>query len=861
MQTITENVDPVKQPDAAQQATPRTDHQSRQVLESDCPTPGNGVHGWILSAAWEAKRAGSSIEEAKTRIAAKISRPPRVGEIEDAVSKAYRADAQADYSPSIKESFSQDALTRVALALDGFGRTELQERSPVALNSCTPAKFLMHLFKPGERVFLCSDLHAREGIIWERDKDDDSHDPHALDALIHPQKGNGAWFLSNPVLGEWQSIERLISPSNPKGMTLRGEESLTDWRYLVLESDQAPIELWIPILAQLPLPVVSITTSGDRSIHAMIRVNAANSKDWKTIKQKIAPALVTLGGDNGALTLVRLSRLPCCFRKSKDQWQELLYLNPGATETSISKLPVLSESERTANTDLVSQGTTHRKLDLQPFEDFARINGLPSGQTVGSSSGNDKAELPIKKRSTIYYMKDGGGYLWEQCSGQVVSASEASAKRALKQESDFKKLSVEDVEKKLYDIQTGQTLDYAGSLPGYRKGPHLENGLMLYCMHAPEMPEEFPTDGATFGSRWPVIHELMRRLFVTDGNEEQFWTVLAHIKAAQETLCGLLNPQAAHAKRSVQPGQAMALVGPKNSGKSLFVAQIVVPLLGGRIVDAFKAFTADSSGFNGELLNGEIWLIDDQEHSTDIRTRRKLAAHLKSKLFGAGVAFHPKHKTPITVTPFGRLFICCNSTPENLTVLPPITEDISDKIHLILCNKAEMPMPTTSEEKKRLFREQIAREIPYLAGELKRWSIPEKFRSERTGVLTYLNPWIESQLRKQSPEAQLAEIIIAAMNSGILDRDVWEGTSRELKDILTDDDCIARRDAINLLGGWNAATGTYLGRLAANREEYIREFGLEVTEIGARGGIERYSVKNTIPGRHLEPMLQRLLER
>jgi hypothetical protein len=387
MQNITQNANPTKQPDAAPKATPPAGHQSRQVRLSDCPPLGDGVHGWILRAAWEAKRAGCSVEEAKTRIAAKISRQPRPGEIKDAVSKAYRADAQANYAPSIKETFSPDALTQVARALDGFGKTELLKRSPVDPNSCTPATFLMHLFKPGERVFLCSDLHDREGVIWERDEDDNSHDPHALDALIQHQKGNGAWFLSNPVLGEWQSVERLISPSNPKGMTLRCEESLTDYRYLVLESDQAPIELWIPILAQLPLPVVSITTSGGRSIHAMIRVNAANSKDWQTIKQKIAPALVTLGGDNGALTLVRLSRLPCCFRKSKDQWQELLYLNPGADETPISKLPVLSESERTADTDLASQGTIHGKLDLHPFEDFARINGLPSGQAVGSNSG------------------------------------------------------------------------------------------------------------------------------------------------------------------------------------------------------------------------------------------------------------------------------------------------------------------------------------------------------------------------------------------------------------------------------------------------------------------------------------------
>ncbi len=72
------------------------------------------------------------------------------------------------------------------------------------------------------------------------------------------------------------------------------------------------------------------------------------------------------------------------------------------------------------------------------------------------------------------------------------------------------------------------------------------------------------------------------------------------------------------------------------------------------------------------------------------------------------------------------------------------------------------------------------------------------------------------------------------MNSGTIDRPLWEGTSRELKDKLTGNECIARCDAINnLLGGWNAATGTYMSRLAANRETYIREFGLEVVEIRA----------------------------
>lgn len=620
------------------------DQPSRQVSLPECPEPGDGVHHWIMTAAWAAKRAGYSIEEAKAQIETKISRTPQPNEIEDAVRKTYSAVPLAGYPPSTKERFSPEALKRVAQALDGFGRTELRERSPVDPDSCTPAEFLMHLFRPDERVFVCSDIADREGVLWERDRDDTSHDPHALDALIFPEEGQGAWFLSNPVHSEWQFVGRLIRPNNPKGMTLRSEECLTDYRYLVLESDQAPTELWIPILAQLPLPILSITTSGGRSIHAIIRVDAATPDDWQDVKQQIAPALVTLGADRGALSLVRLSRLPSCFRASNGQWQKLLYLNPRADETPISQLPVLSEVQRTTNTCSATQGAIQRRVNLQPFEDFVHVNRLPTDKVKVTCSDDEKSGPPRKKQSEIYYMKHGAGYLWEQPSGQVVFANEASIKRTLKQESTFEKQSNAQLEKKLYDIQTSLALDHAGPLPGYRKGTHLENGLMLYCTQAPEMPEELPSEGYAFGSRWPVIHELMRRLFVIDGNEEQFWTILAHLKAAQETLRGLLKPQATRSRRSVQPGQAVALVGPKNSGKSLFVAQIIAPLLGGRVVDAFKAFTANSDGFNGELLNGEIWLIDDQEHSTDIRTRRRLASHLKSKLFGAGVAFHPKHK-------------------------------------------------------------------------------------------------------------------------------------------------------------------------------------------------------------------------
>ena len=52
-------------------------------------------------------------------------------------------------------------------------------------------------------------------------------------------------------------------------------------------------------------------------------------------------------------------------------------------------------------------------------------------------------------------------------------------------------------------------------------------------------------------------------------------------------------------------------------------------------------------------------------------------------------------------------------------------------------------------------------------------------------------------------------MIITGMNSGALEKDKWERTIRELQDTLTDDDCIARRDAINRNDGQNSGCQSF----------------------------------------------------
>ena len=119
---------------------------------------------------------------------------------------------------------------------------------------------------------------------------------------------------------------------------------------MVLESDEAPAELWLRALVQMPLPFVAVYTSGGRSIHALARVDAGSKEAWDFLRDDLTPILCPLGADPAAMTAVRLTRLPGTLRhgsRGKDgkvtrypspHLQRLLWLNPSATACPILDL-------------------------------------------------------------------------------------------------------------------------------------------------------------------------------------------------------------------------------------------------------------------------------------------------------------------------------------------------------------------------------------------------------------------------------------------------------------------------------------------------------------------------------------------
>ena len=80
-------------------------------------------------------------------------------------------------------------------------------------------------------------------------------------------------------------------------MSRRSAEAVVSWRYAVLESDEAEPAEWLRCLVQMPLRITSICESGKRSIHALVRVDAASKADWDKLMGPIKPVLITLGAD------------------------------------------------------------------------------------------------------------------------------------------------------------------------------------------------------------------------------------------------------------------------------------------------------------------------------------------------------------------------------------------------------------------------------------------------------------------------------------------------------------------------------------------------------------------------------------
>ena len=127
-------------------------------------------------------------------------------------------------------------------------------------------------------------------------------------------RGIGAWIRFNPLDGN--------------GF---GNANVTEYRYALVESDHLPVEKQKPMIEAMNLPCAAIVSSGGKSVHAIVRVDAGNQYDlYRKRVERLYDYCRRHGfePDTQNKNPSRLSRMPGVTRG--DSTQELLAVGVGA---------------------------------------------------------------------------------------------------------------------------------------------------------------------------------------------------------------------------------------------------------------------------------------------------------------------------------------------------------------------------------------------------------------------------------------------------------------------------------------------------------------------------------------------------
>jgi hypothetical protein len=630
---------------------------------------------------------------------------------------------------------------------------------------------MRHLFREDENVTIVRNHKSEAGKV----KPDGmgltrNREEWIKDALAHssvPEGSAGAWFVVNPT---------------NKGEL--GDGDVLHFRHLLLENDTLPLDLQLSVLQALPLPILAITRSGRRSLHAIIAVHALFMSNYGEIAAAILNPLKELGFDSTCRNPGRLTRLAGATRRADvavATMQSLVYLRPAEAPYE----------------DIDEAIKSLHNLLHQVKEARLKPAGGPEDYFYDSST-------------RLYWRRNS--------RGAFISVDEKSVGRSLAVERGLSRKSDgggSEVEHVLNRIQKENDVMYAGPLAGYSEGIHVDGDRRLLITKGPSLitPKEGP---------WPILGALFQRMFVADGVDQQPF-VFGWLKSAVESL----------RKGVRRPGQVLVLAGPVGSGKSLF-QQLVTAILGGRSERAYSHF-ASETGFNGELFHSEHLVLEDELASRDMRSRRRFGQALKAAVANTVQRCRRMRCEGVGLRPFWRITLSLNDSPEDLLVLPPLDDGIRDKMILLVVNHGPPPRPIRCPEDRVALWSALTDELPAFLAHLEAWSIPPAIQDERYGVAQFHHPKILVALRELASEFRFLEIVDAVLFGDLAEDfdlieieaegNLWQGSALDLERKLLKSDF--EREVGNLLS-FNNAAGTFLRRLE-------KEFPQRVRHVTIRG--------------------------
>lgn len=177
-------------------------------------------------------------------------------------------------------------------------------------------KYLETLFEASENVAYVTESWEKDGKylpskgVWDRTAGE-------LIQQLNQCKGDIGSVLGDykPEVGAWIKF----NPMDGKGSK---NENVTDFRYALVESDDMEIDQQNAIYRELELPIASLVHSGNKSLHAIVRVEASNYEEYR----KRVDYLYNVCKKNGLKIDTqnrnpsRLSRMPGVLRNGQKQF-------------------------------------------------------------------------------------------------------------------------------------------------------------------------------------------------------------------------------------------------------------------------------------------------------------------------------------------------------------------------------------------------------------------------------------------------------------------------------------------------------------------------------------------------------------
>ena len=177
-------------------------------------------------------------------------------------------------------------------------------------------KYLSAIYDTDDHVSYCTKSYQTEDGKWHpQERNYDRTAGRLLGELGKAKRIEDVFMDYNHECGAWIT-------ANPVDGVGGSDANVTAFRYALIESDTQDVNVQYSLMMELKLPIAALVHSGNKSIHAIVHVDAADKREYRDRVLKLIDICRKNGleVDKSAKNASRLSRMPGFWRGEKPQY-------------------------------------------------------------------------------------------------------------------------------------------------------------------------------------------------------------------------------------------------------------------------------------------------------------------------------------------------------------------------------------------------------------------------------------------------------------------------------------------------------------------------------------------------------------